>query len=87
MQLIEIEINIPDDFKVFARSEVRSGRYATVDEAVVHALYLLLQEQDQKGYASPESKAVLSRPLEQTLAEFRHALTEKPARSQAETWD
>jgi Arc/MetJ-type ribon-helix-helix transcriptional regulator len=77
MELVEVEINLPDDFKAFAEAEVASGRYAYVDEAVLHAFYLLLQELERKGLATPEDNAVLSRPLEQTLAEFRQALTEK----------
>jgi Arc/MetJ-type ribon-helix-helix transcriptional regulator len=81
MELVEVDIKLPDDFEAFARSEVQSGRYAYVDEVVVHGFYLLIQDLDSKGLASPESKAVLSRTLEQTLAEFRQAMAKKFPRS------
>jgi Arc/MetJ-type ribon-helix-helix transcriptional regulator len=77
MELVEVDIKLPDDFEEFARSEVQSGRYAYVDEVVVHAFYLLIQDLDSKGFGTPESKAVLSQTLEQTLAEFRQALAKK----------
>jgi Arc/MetJ-type ribon-helix-helix transcriptional regulator len=81
MELVEIDIKLPDDFEAFARSEVQSGRYAYVDEVVVHAFYLLAQDLDGRGLGTSESKVVLSRTLEQTLAEFRQAMVKKFASS------
>jgi hypothetical protein len=51
MELVEVDIKLPDDFEAFARSEVQSGRYAYVDEVVVHAFYLLAQDLDGRGLA------------------------------------
>jgi Arc/MetJ-type ribon-helix-helix transcriptional regulator len=81
MELVDVDIKLPNDFEAFARAEVQSGRYAYVDEVVLHGFYLLIQDQDSKGLGTPESKMLLSRTLEQTLAEFRQAMDKKFARS------
>ena len=77
MELVELEIHLPDDLQAFVRSQVRSGRYAYEDEVITHALYLLAQRLEREGFTSPGTASVLDQPPEPMLAELRHAVAAK----------
>jgi Arc/MetJ-type ribon-helix-helix transcriptional regulator len=77
MQLVERDIRLSDATKAIIRAEIVTGRYVYEDEVVTAALYLLVQYMANKGEATAESTAMLRQPLDEMLAELRHALDEK----------
>ena len=77
MALARLDITLPEDFQAFLRFEVESGRYAYQEEGIATAFYLLFQELDREGAATPQSQAILEVPLEQMLAKLRRALAAK----------
>jgi Arc/MetJ-type ribon-helix-helix transcriptional regulator len=76
VQLVKWDTTFSDDVKAVIRAAMATGRYVYEDEAVVAALYLLLQDMASRGQATAESKAVLKKPLDEMLAELRKALNE-----------
>jgi hypothetical protein len=73
MQLVERDITFSDEIKAIIRAAMATGRYVYEDEVVAAALYLLVQDMASKGEVTETSRIVLQQPLDDMLAELRHA--------------
>jgi Arc/MetJ-type ribon-helix-helix transcriptional regulator len=71
-------INLPEDLESSVQAAVRSGRYASLDDAIIQAVRLLLSHQN-----APVRKPLTEQELEQKLVESGFLASVPPPRDPA----